>query len=138
MTGIPQFNFPLFDRAAAVLRAAGFHVISPAELDAGPVRDAALASPDGKLVDGGVAGKPYWGDLLARDVRIVGDECDAVCLLPNWHRSKGAKVEALVGILAGHSFYRWYEPPEGEPGALKVPTVSVAFKLAETLMEGWK
>ena len=47
MSGIPQFNFPLFDRAAANLRNHGFDIVSPAELDDPETRKAALASVDG-------------------------------------------------------------------------------------------
>lgn len=31
MSGLPEFNYPAFNRAAAVLRAQGHHVENPAE-----------------------------------------------------------------------------------------------------------
>ena len=103
MTGIPQFNFPAFDAATAHLRSLGHTVISPAELDFPKVRDAALASDDGELVDGAVAGES-WGRILGRDVRVVADEVDGIVFLPAWDRSRGARLEAFVGLLTGKSF----------------------------------
>lgn len=38
MSNIPQFNFPAFDDAAADLRARGWDIVSPAELDRPEVR----------------------------------------------------------------------------------------------------
>ncbi len=35
MTGIPQFNYPLFDSVSAELRASGYDITSPAEMDDG-------------------------------------------------------------------------------------------------------
>ena len=98
MTGIPQFNFPEFHRVTALLRAQGWVVVSPAEEDmkhAG-VGDLATNSPDGdasKL-------KETWGEILARDVKLIADEgIEAIVFLPNWSKSKGAKLEATVGLL---------------------------------------
>jgi hypothetical protein len=102
MSGIPQFNFPAFDAAAKKLRNVhGLAIISPAELDDAETRKAAMASPDGS--PGHVPGKT-WGDFLARDVKIVADECSGVVLLPGWQVSRGAKLEAYVGILCFHYF----------------------------------
>lgn len=106
MSGVPQFNFPLFDRAAAELRAAGMTVVSPAEMDDGPVRDAAMASANGAHVDGGVAGST-WGDFLARDVKRIADGVTGIVLLPGWEQSRGARLEAFVGLLCRRKFMRY-------------------------------
>ena len=50
MTGIPQFNYPAFERAAAELRRKGYDVVSPAELDDPSDKAAALASKDGAML----------------------------------------------------------------------------------------
>ena len=104
MSGLPQFNFPAFDLATASLRAQGYEVISPAELDDPETRAAALASPDGSAASYGANGKDTWADYLARDVKIIGDHAVAIALLPGWERSKGAKLEAFVGIIKSQQF----------------------------------
>lgn len=103
MSGIPQFNFPAFDRAAEGLRRRGFTVISPAELDDRKTREDALASPDGRLIDGKSSGQT-WGEFLARDVKIVSDQVQGIILMPGWETSRGAKLEAYVGLLCKHDF----------------------------------
>ena len=102
MTGIAQFNFPAFHAAAARMRALGFAVISPAEEDAPEVRTAALLSPDGKLGHD-IAGHT-WGDILAKDVKIVADHVQGIVFLPGWEKSRGARLEAFVALLCGHEF----------------------------------
>jgi hypothetical protein len=102
MTGIPQFNFPAFDAAAAELRAAGYEVISPAELDDPVDRAAALASPDGSALSYGTGVKKTWGEFLARDVRLLADDgVEAIFVLPGWEKSRGARLETFVGFLCG-------------------------------------
>lgn len=100
MTGIPQFNFPVFFEAADALRNAGYEVVSPAEIDNPATKAAALASPDGAPGSGAANGETM-GDFLSRDVKIVIDDVDAVVVLPNWHKSKGAKIEAFTAIQFG-------------------------------------
>lgn len=100
MSGYPQFNIPAFDAAAAYMRSLGYYVVSPAELDSPEERAACLASPDGQST-----GKS-WGSCLARDVQIVADEVEGLVLLDNWEKSRGAKLEAYVGLLCGHNFLR--------------------------------
>ena len=108
MTGYPQFNFPAFQEAARTLRALGMEVVSPAEMDEETeVAGEALKSKDGKLIDGKIAGQT-WGDLLGRDVKIVADVVDGVALLQNWERSKGAKLEVTVALLAGKGVYAYH------------------------------
>ncbi len=101
MSHHPQFNFPLFDEAAHWLRSIGFEVVSPAELDDADVRAAALASPDGDPNGG-----PSWGEFLARDVKIVGDDVDGVAVMPEWWTSRGARLEAYVAWLSDKPVYR--------------------------------
>lgn len=103
MTGYPQFNFPAFHAAAERLREAGFNVVSPAELDADAgTAEAAMASEHGDLKEAGI--EMTHGDFLARDVKLIADKCDGIAFLPGWEKSKGAKLEAFVGILYGATF----------------------------------
>lgn len=106
MSGIPQFNFPAFEAAAKDLREHGFEVKSPAEMDNDETRAAALASPDGAPGSGSANGET-WGDFLARDVKIVADEVQGIIFLPGWERSRGARLEAFVGLLCGHQFLKY-------------------------------
>lgn len=109
MTGYAQFNFPLFHRAAAELRSEGMEIHSPAEHDTPAVQAAAIASTDGKLdANGKIAGET-WGDILAKDVKVVADEVKGIVFLPHWEKSKGARLEAFVALLAGHQNFMYYE-----------------------------
>lgn len=109
MTGYPQFNFPLFKKAAAELRAEGMEIHSPNEADSPAVQAAALASKDGQLdANGKVAGET-WGDILSKDVKIVADLVDGIVFLPNWQDSKGARLEAFVALLTGKHNFMMYE-----------------------------
>ena len=106
MSWVPQFNIPAFDRATKELRANGYEIFSPAELDSDEVRAAALKSKDGDPAD--VTSIETWGDMLARDVKLIADECDGgVVFLDGWERSRGARLEAFVGILCGRTFWRY-------------------------------
>jgi hypothetical protein len=108
MTGIPQFNFPAFHAAAAALRAKGYEIVSPAEMDSPSVQVAAVASTDGKLdAQGKIAGET-WGEILARDVQVIADTVRGIVFLPGWTDSRGARLEATVGLLQkGFLFYNW-------------------------------
>ncbi len=107
MSGRPQFNVPLFNGVAAVLRERGLEVINPAELDSPEMQAAALASDDGNLKALEKKTGETWGDVLARDVKVVADVIDAIILLPGWEESRGARLEAFVGLLSGKVFYKW-------------------------------
>ena len=108
MRGLPQCNFPAFNDAAECLRRRGFHIISPAELDSAATRAEALACVGGE--DLPTYGGETPGEILARDVRIVADEVDGLIFLPGWEKSRGARLEAFVGLLYGKAFalYRGY------------------------------
>jgi nucleoside 2-deoxyribosyltransferase len=89
MSGIPDNNFPAFDRAAEVLRGHGHEVWSPADANrkAGfdPTR---TATPQ------------EYAEFMREDLRAVIDS-DAIALLPGWEHSKGASMEKAVAEITG-------------------------------------
>lgn len=131
MTGLPQFNVPAFERMAMRLRFAGFEIISPAELDSEGVKAAALISADGKLDANGKLAGETWGDMLARDVKIIADVVrDGVVVLPGWERSRGARLEVFVATLCGKGIYRdtTYELDTQVQGAFVFPELELLPK----------
>lgn len=96
MTGIPQFNFPEFRRVATKLRAEGYNIVSPAELDDPESARAAMESNDGAPGSGSANGEE-WEDFLARDVVICAlPTCIGAIMLPGWEKSNGARLETFV------------------------------------------
>lgn len=101
MSGIPYFNFPEFQRVAKLLRQARWDVVSPAELDEQDSVEKAGQSTTGQMSDAAHS----WGHYLSRDVRIIADEgIEGIVLLPGWVKSRGARLEASVGLLMGPKF----------------------------------
>lgn len=72
MTGHPDFNYPAFKAAAAMLRAEGYVVENPAE------------NPN-------PACKSWAGYMRMAIAQLV--TCDAIYLLKGWEQSKGARIE---------------------------------------------
>jgi Domain of unknown function (DUF4406) len=118
MSGIPKFNIPAFEGATAHLREQGWNLISPAELDSPKMRAQALQSADGDLAKLEHGTGETWGEVLARDVKIVADRVQAIVLLPGWSNSRGAVLEATVGLLCKHDFYLY----DQMDGACRVPS----------------
>ena len=131
MTGIPQFNFPAFIEATAAMRDQGYIIFTPAELDSPAVQEAAMASATGNQADVNMI--ETWGDMLARDVKLITDELDGVVFLSGWAKSKGARLEAFVGILTGKFFGR-YVPETGDIERMSPQTVLT--QLTRTTYEG--
>lgn len=80
MSGIADFNYPAFHTEAARLRALGFHVENPAE------------NPT-----------PHCGTWVGymRNALRQMLTCEAVALLDDWQRSRGALIEHGVAINLG-------------------------------------
>ena len=84
MTGLPDYNYPAFHRAAADLRAAGHRVYNPAEF-------------------------PHKGDPKDFPIRkafaaysaFICLEADMLILLPGWERSKGVSAEKALAENCG-------------------------------------
>ena len=80
MTGLPDLNFPAFNAAAASLRAMGFDVANPAEINADPHAE--------------------WQQCMRADIKALCD-CDVIALMPGWENSKGAHLEVHIAHRLG-------------------------------------
>jgi hypothetical protein len=90
MTGLPEFNFPAFDRAAETLAGQGHTVLNPAQMD----RDVGF-DPLSTPVD-----NAFLRDALRRDLSAICD-ADAIAMLPGWERSGGARIEWMLAAHLG-------------------------------------
>ncbi len=80
MTGYPDFNVPAFNLAALRLRACGHEIVNPVEV----VTDLTTS----------------WEECMKRDIaELVA--CDAVATLPEWHKSRGARLEVFIAGTLG-------------------------------------
>lgn len=92
MRGRPRFNFDAFDAEAKRLRALGYEVISPAEMD----RELGMDENEYPRL-------PAWfsiKDALRRDFAAIVT-CDAIVLLPGWEESEGTQAEIDVARKCG-------------------------------------
>lgn len=80
MSGIEGHNFPAFNAAAAQVRALGYDVVNPVDIN-----------PDATL---------SWEECLRNDLRALCD-CDGIVLLQGWENSKGAHFELHVAHRLG-------------------------------------
>ena len=81
MTGIPDFNYPLFHSCTAVLRSYGYKVFNPAEFFDG---------------DQTLPKETYMKEDIARVL-----DSQIVVTLPNWETSSGAQLEVEVARACG-------------------------------------
>lgn len=76
MTGLPNLNREAFNAAAKSLRAKGYTVVNPPELDRNePQRS--------------------WEGCLKRDIAYLMT-CSQVATLPKWKKSRGATLEIYI------------------------------------------
>ncbi|WP_260426374.1 DUF4406 domain-containing protein [Burkholderia cepacia] len=92
MTGHPHLNFPAFHAEAARLRALGYEVINPAELNADP--------------------SAGWLECMRVDIKHLVD-CDAIAMLEGWQNSRGAQLEYTIALTLGHAVFRAVDITEG-------------------------
>jgi len=79
MTGYPELNYPKFAEVAVRLRAMGFEVVSPAELN--PLTET-------------------YANAMKKDIVALVD-CDHIYLLDGWEKSKGATLEHHIASVLG-------------------------------------
>lgn len=83
MTGLPEFNYPAFHRAAAALRSLGVEVYNPAEYPAPDTNNFPLR------------------EAFTDYARYILNEADALFILPGWENSKGVKAEKALAEVVG-------------------------------------
>lgn len=106
MRGIPYFNFPMFDRVAAALRAKGHEVFNPADNDRSiHGSNFAMDNHTGDLRQAEQTDNFDLRDALRVDLGWIIDRADAVFLLPGWENSKGATTEACLAAALGIEVY---------------------------------
>jgi hypothetical protein len=117
MRSIPQFNFTSFIDGARRLREAGYEVVSPAEHDLEQGFEPWLLTGDEDLSEVGFDLK----EALRWDLEQV-TKADAICVLPGWEKSSGARAEVAVAASLGlrggtlHDFLRAAEEEGYEIG----------------------
>lgn len=93
MSGIEEFNHPAFREATEDLRARGYEVISPHELDDPEVLD---------KHDPHTFEAESWLSFILRDLElIVKEEIETIAVLSGWARSRGANMEVMLARQLG-------------------------------------
>jgi len=85
MTGLPDFNYPLFNEVAARLRAEGHQVWNPAEEN--------------------LLGET-WSRCMRESLAAL-QVAEAVVLLPNWAHSRGANLEVETALALDIPIIPW-------------------------------
>lgn len=105
MRGIQYYNFPAFQEAAAALRDAGWDVISPVDMDIIEDGIDAMQLPRDTDWDQAPAGLDYV-TVMTRDLTAVCAAA-AICVLPGWRHSAGARVEVQAAQVCGIPMYEY-------------------------------
>jgi hypothetical protein len=106
MTGLPDFNRPAFHAAAAALRAQGYVVINPAEVDLG--LDAT------------------WVDYMRIHLAEIARRVTQVFVLPGWESSRGAQLEVHVARSLELPVVPVPEPVD--PDAAVIEAITAAYR----------
>ena len=85
MTGLPEFNYPAFFDAEKLVESAGYASLNPARALNGENHHAREA-------------------YMRADIAMVC-EADGILLLPDWHKSRGARLEVQIASELGLAFF---------------------------------
>lgn len=78
ITGYPELNRPLFDKAAKMLRRFGTDVLNPFDVE--------INTP------------AEWQECLKADLTAMMAQCGGIILLPGWPQSKGSRLELSLAL----------------------------------------
>lgn len=84
MSGLPDYNYPAFNTAAAWLRVEGHEPLNPVDTEAL-----------------NVTGETRSWDWYMRHALGMVIRADGIALLPGWETSKGATLEHFVALQLG-------------------------------------
>jgi hypothetical protein len=95
MSGIPQFNFPLFNAVARILRDHGHTVFNPAAKDIerhGGV-DISAGNDNGDVAKSATEHGFSLREALGDDTHFISLKASGIVLLPGWEFSNGTMAE---------------------------------------------
>lgn len=102
MRGRPEFNFPAFHQAAAVLRGLGHEVFSPAEKDnERHGTDISKGNTFGDEVQAAAQHGFSLREALAMDTQYICLQAEGIAMLPDWQFSRGARAELALAEALG-------------------------------------
>lgn len=96
MTGVGNYNFPLFDHVARKFRERGFEVFNPADLAREKIGSLEVI----KKMDKRDYEKARR-ELLKYGLTWICEKADVLVLLPGWAQSSGARAERKVALALG-------------------------------------
>ena len=107
MSGILEFNFPLFHAVAKHLRFLGHEVFNPAERDNEKYgTDISAGNKTGSVELATQEHGFSLNEALEADLTWICRNAEGVAMLPGWEKSKGATAErALAEALGVQVFY---------------------------------
>lgn len=113
MRGYTLFNFPMFDLYADELEKHGHTPVSPADIDRlnGFNPESLPEDYDWNQIPEGAGTR---AEIIARDIEAL-QTCDAICLLPDWKNSVGARAEAAMAHWMGLKLVNELGDEVGDP-----------------------
>lgn len=89
MSGLPDMNYPAFDKAEGQLLAVGYEVLNPTNVDVEHEKERVRIDNCHYCR----LSEPHpWKWYVLRTLAMLA-EADALALLPNWQSSRGSRVE---------------------------------------------
>jgi uncharacterized protein DUF4406 len=124
MSNLPEHNFPMFDAAAACLRELGYVVFNPADI-------ACI------FFKGNTEQPP---NLYLREDIPTLLFCDAICVLPGFDRSTGAKLEVAIALTMRLEFLCFYPYDETRDPKVGVDAFIASYEAPEsvTITDGYR
>lgn len=86
MTGMPELNFPTFEKVKIDLEGCGFEIASPHDIDHGETPD--------------TRGQLPYSTYMKAGIKLLM-ECDGIIMLDGWTHSRGAMAEFNIAVACG-------------------------------------